>query len=82
MYGVKMDGWKVFALNNEHHVMWLARSSSFSSCDFLKSRKKNIDLNPGKKEQGENNMSLQIACLLLKYDVLITAYDRVTAGLW
>lgn len=27
-------------------------------------------------------MSLQIACLLLKYDVLITAYDRGTAGLW
>lgn len=43
-----MDGWKVIALTNEH-VM--SRSSSFSSCDFLEIRKKNIDRNPGKKSE-------------------------------
>lgn len=48
----------------------------------MKKKKKEIDLDPGKKELRENNMSLQITCLLLKYDVLITVYGRDTAGLW
>jgi len=36
-----------------------------------KEEEKIIDRNPGKNEQGENNMSLQIACLLLNYEVHI-----------
>lgn len=38
MRDAKTDGWKVLALNNER-VTWRVRSSSFTSCDSLKSRK-------------------------------------------
>lgn len=70
MYDAKTDEWKVLALNNEntrgvHVALRLVHAISLNE-------EKHIDRNPGKKEQGENNMSLQITCLSLKYDVLIT----------
>lgn len=56
----------------------------FCSCYFLiweKKKKKLLIALQERNERGEN-MSLQIAWLLLKYDVLVTACNKRTASLW
>lgn len=61
---------KVHAINE--YITWYSR---LSVVDFMCFCEKIYPF-LGKNYQGENNMSLQIACLFVKYDVLITVRQR------